>query len=191
MTARQKQTSERPEDGRPSPLPFDPAELVALRVLPAQFARMCEVSKQTVSQWIKRGIVTLGPDGKLDPAVAGRQVIERTNPIKLRARVFRHATAGLDELRARVRELEQELAIERACGDARAKAAGFHASDAAAQAVGRVVDAVCARFDEACAARAADGLETWMDELVAVEFFGEDLADYRAVVADDEAEPAG
>lgn len=172
-------------------MPFDPAELVALRVLPAQFARMCEVSKQTVSQWIKRGIVTLGPDGKLDPAVAGRQVIERTNPIKLRARVFRHATAGLDELRARVRELEQELAIERACGDARAKAAGFHASDAAAQAVGRVVDAVCARFDEACAARAADGLETWMDELVAVEFFGEDLADYRAVVADDEAEPAG
>ncbi len=191
MTAREKQAGERPEDGRPAPLPFDPAELVALRVLPAQFARMCEVSKQTVSQWIKRGIVTLGPDGKLDPAVAGRQVIERTNPIRLRARVFRHATAGLDESRARVRELEQELASEREWGDARSRAAGFCARDEAAQAVGRVVDALCARFDEACAAHAAGGLEPWLDELVAVEFFGEDLAEYRAAMADDEAGPAG
>jgi hypothetical protein len=98
---------------RPSLLPFDPAELVAIRVSPAQFARMCAVSKQTVSGWIKRGIVTLGPDGKLDPAVASRQVFERTDPARLRARLFKDAMQSANDLRRRVKSLEHELATER------------------------------------------------------------------------------
>lgn len=94
---------------KPSTLPFDPADLVAMRVTPAQFSRMVQVSKQTVSVWIRAGKVTLGPDGKLDPAVACREVIERTDPERLRARVFKHATQGIDQLRARVRDLESQL----------------------------------------------------------------------------------
>ena len=108
MTDTSKTHPESIENARPSILPFDPADLVAVRVRPAQFARMAGVSKQAVSQWIKEGKVTIGPDGLLDPVVASRQVFERTDPGRLRARVFRDAMAPYGELQKRVRELEAE-----------------------------------------------------------------------------------
>ncbi len=111
MTTTQNQPSDDPENLRPSTLlPFDPADLVSMRVKPAQFARMCKVSKQAVSVWIREGKITLGPDGLLDPVVASRQVFERTDPGRLRARVFKNAVAPYGELQARVRELESQLA---------------------------------------------------------------------------------
>lgn len=105
-----KTTPEPLENLRPSILPFDPADLVAMRVKPAQFARMCGVSKQAVSQWVKEGKITPGPDGLIDPVVASRQVFERTDPGRLRARIFRDAMAPYGDLQRRVRELEAELA---------------------------------------------------------------------------------
>lgn len=98
------------ESMRPSTLPFDPADMVAVRVRPAQFARMAGVSKQAVSMWIKEGKVTIGPDGLLDPVIASRQVFERTDPARLRARVFRDAVAPYAELQKRVKALEAERA---------------------------------------------------------------------------------
>lgn len=80
-----------------------------MRVRPAQFARMCEVSKQSVSDWIRRGVISLGPDGLLDPVVASRQVFERTDPARLRARVFKDLARDVPELREQVRELRQGL----------------------------------------------------------------------------------
>lgn len=108
MTNTPNPTAETLENLRPSTLPFDPADLVAMRVKPAQFARMCKVSKQAVSVWIKEGKITLGPDGLLDPAVASRQVFERTDPGRLRARIFKDAMAPYGDLQKRVRELEAE-----------------------------------------------------------------------------------
>lgn len=97
------------DDPRPSLLPFDPADLVAIRVSPAQFARMVGVSKQSVSRWIKLGIVTLGPDGKFDPSVATRHVIERSDPARMRARIFKSALSSHRELLEKNKELEQEI----------------------------------------------------------------------------------
>lgn len=94
---------------RPSPLPFDPSELTAVRVRPAVFARMCQVSKQCVSQWIKEGKITRGTDGLIDPTQAARQVFERTDPGRLRARVFKNAMSTQDQLKQRVRTLEQQI----------------------------------------------------------------------------------
>lgn len=94
-------------------LAFDPQDLVAMRVRPAQFARMCEVSKQAVSDWIRRGVVTLGPDGFLDPIAASRQVFERTDPARLRARVFKNLARDVPELKERVRDLNNELRATR------------------------------------------------------------------------------
>lgn len=94
---------------RPSPLPFDPSELTAVRVRPAVFARMCQVSKQCVSQWIKEGKITRGPDGLIDPTLAARQVFERSDPTRLRARVFKNAMSTQDELKLRARMLEQQI----------------------------------------------------------------------------------
>jgi len=156
-----------------------------MRVTCAQFARMVGVSKQAISEWKKRGIIELGPDGKLDPAKATRQVIERTNPVKLRARVFKQATATLDELRTRVRQLEAELAAEREWSNARACAAAARAEDHAARQLCRFTDALVARWDEARNLHGACALSEWLDELAAIEFYGVGLADYRAGLAAD------
>ena len=60
---------------RRSTLPFDMADMIAVRLLPAQFARMVGVSKQSVSKWIRAGKVTLGPDGRLDPVAEHLELI--------------------------------------------------------------------------------------------------------------------
>ena len=39
--------------------------------------------------------------------------------------------------------------------------------------------ALVARFDEACVALVAGDLGAWVDELAAVEFYGQSLAEYR------------
>ncbi len=102
---------------RPSLLPFDPKDMMAIRVRPAGFAAMCGVTRQSVSQWVKKGWVTLGPDGLLDPVVATRQLLTHADPARLRARIFREATTTLGDLRARVQSLEAEVAAERAWRD--------------------------------------------------------------------------
>ena len=86
------------------------AEVGRIRVRPAELARMLNVSRQTVSQWIQVGKVTLGADGKLDPTVATRQVIENSDPSRLRARVLKSAVDDVGALRRRIAELEHSLA---------------------------------------------------------------------------------
>lgn len=102
---------------RLSTLPFAPADVIAVRLLPAQFARVVGVSKQSVSKWIHAGKVTIGPDGRLDPAKAIQEVLKNTAPPRLRARMFRQAMGGADAMRAenlallrKVAALEQLLA---------------------------------------------------------------------------------
>ncbi len=184
MTSETQHAPNGAPEQRPSLLPFDPVDLVALRVLPAEFARMLGVSKQTVSQWIKRGIVTLGPDGRLDPKIATRQYMQRIDPAKQRARVLKQAGASLDELRARVRTLESELAQERAYGESRESAAKFRAEDEADRRLMRLVAALKNRWNETDEARCCGRWENWIQELIAVEFYGHDLAEYRAEFAE-------
>ena len=77
-------------------------------VTQARFGEMVGVSQQAVSQWIKRGIVRLGPDGRLDPKQAARQVLDGTDPARLRARAFRSIADDVAAMRERVRVLEAE-----------------------------------------------------------------------------------
>lgn len=101
-------------DARPSLLPFDPKDMMGMRVTPAVFAGMCGVTKQSVSRWIKKGWVTLGVDGRLDPVAATRQYLSHADPKRVRARVFRDALATQAELCARIQSLEAEVVAERA-----------------------------------------------------------------------------
>lgn len=102
-----------------APLPFDPADLAqGVRVNQADFSRMCGVSRQTVSQWVKLGkIQAVYPDGSLDPFQAARDVIRNTDPARLRAKVFKVATEDAQALRARVAELERKHAAAVAYSD--------------------------------------------------------------------------
>jgi hypothetical protein len=171
---------------RTSTLPFDPADLQDMRVKPAQFARMVGVSKQAVSVAIKNGKLTLGPDGKINPAKGLREYLDNSDPTRVRVRAFRQAMTETDELRARVHALEAELeharadlAAEQANCAAREQAARYRVQDDVSGRLARLMDALANRFDEASAAHGAGEWEQWADELVAVVFYGVDFGEYR------------
>jgi hypothetical protein len=175
-----------------STLPFDPADLMDLRVKPAQFARMVGVSKQAVSKAIQTGKLMLGPDGKINPKKGLREYLENSDPTRVRVRTFKQAMTETEDLRARVRVLEvtvarlrDDVAAARADGDARVRAAQFAASDTTAIHLARLINTLAERLEEASAAHRAGDWKRWSDEFLAVEFYGFDLAEYRQLVADD------
>lgn len=106
-----------PNTPKPAPqatLSLSFEEVGRLRVRPAEFARMVGVSRQSVSEWIRDGKVRLGADGRLDPQVAAREVVARSDPARLRARVLRAAVEDSGTLRRRIADLEAALAAARA-----------------------------------------------------------------------------
>ena len=163
---------------RPALLPFDPADMVSMRVKPAEFARMVGVSRTAVSQWIKEGKVTRGPDGLLDPVKASREVMANTNPAQLRARVFKQAMEPYGELQARVKELETEnqalkVALEH-WEQMRTWMLDLNAIEARRAAF---VAALIAGFDEMTAAVMEDRVDDWLDWQWGVHFLRCDPAD--------------
>ncbi|WP_018077193.1 hypothetical protein [Thiobacillus denitrificans] len=118
-------------------------ELLAIRVRPAEFARLLGVSKQTVSTWIRDGKVTINTlDGLLDVRRAIQDVLRNTSPGRLRSRVLRQAVTDALELRenlaraedraeaaeAALREAQREIAhLERWNADGDAHADTFRA----------------------------------------------------------------
>lgn len=105
---------------------LDTAELLRVRIRPADFARALCVSKQSVSRWVRDGWVTLAADGRLDPVVAIGQLLRRCDPGRLRARWLRQAITDVQSLReaaatadARVVSVEARLGAELA--DARGR----------------------------------------------------------------------
>lgn len=86
---------------------FDRKELLAIRVRPAEFARLLGVSKQTVSVWIRDGKVTANAlDGLLDVRRAIQDVLRNTDPGRLRSRVLRQAVTDALELRENLARAE-------------------------------------------------------------------------------------
>lgn len=99
----------------PMPL-FGPDELLDdFRVKQADFARMCGVSRQTVSVWVRSNkISSIYPDGTFSPRQAAREVIKNTDPARLRAKIFRIAAEDTAALRCRVAVLEREISLQEA-----------------------------------------------------------------------------
>lgn len=154
--------------GESSTLPFDVRDLMKLRVSPAQFSRMMSVSKTAVSQWIKDGKVTLGADGKLDPVVASRQVMDRTDPARIRARVLKDATASHAQLRERIARLEAERSELR---NAVKNAKGWFQDDQAEH-IAELCRVIVSGFDQLAQARAAGRLGYELDRLTGRIFYG-------------------
>ena len=97
-------------------LPFDPSDLMNIRVLPAEFSRMIGTTKQTVSRWVREGKLTLGVDGRLNPSAAMRQLARTCDPGRFRVRLIKQAVSDMQETMtqaARANKLEQELAEAR------------------------------------------------------------------------------
>lgn len=89
--------------------------LLAVRVRPAEFARILGVSKQTVSAWIRDGKVTINTlDGLLDVRRAIQDVLRNTSPGRLRSRVLRQAVTDALELRQNLASAEDRAAAAEA-----------------------------------------------------------------------------
>lgn len=154
---------------RPSPLPFDPSQLTAIRVNRAQFARMCRVSKQTVSQWARKGWITVGADDRFDPIQATRQLLRHADPSRLRASLFKEAMTPLGELRERLRDLETEnRQLHDRIGELQRHAASRNSVDdlELARRASRFIDALEAQADAYMAAHAAGLGDGFLDVLL-------------------------
>lgn len=149
-----------------STLPFDPAQLMGMRVRPAQFAKMCGVSKQAVSQWIQRGTITLLPDGTLDPVKASRQVVDNSDPARLRARVFKTAMQSRDDLTERIKQLESKVDALKE----KLRAVRTRARDDEAARVARFCSAIEDGFEGLVRAERDGELEKHLDQLAADAF---------------------
>jgi len=105
----------------------DVKSLMAIRVRPAQAARLFGVSRQSMSQWIKKGWLTINPiDGRLDLQHATDQILKHADLGRIRAPFLKSIVSDMNRLvdqagkaielegdlraaRARIAELDREL----------------------------------------------------------------------------------
>lgn len=85
-------------------------EKAGIRLLPAQLARVCGVSKQAVSCWIKKGRIVLGTDGRVDPRQAFDRLAATGDISKLRMKILEPFRKEITELRSQVADLEVAVA---------------------------------------------------------------------------------
>jgi hypothetical protein len=152
----EERTTNTPDAGADQPhLSFDPRDLMGMRVRPAAFARLCGVSRNAVSQWCRKGLVTLGPDGLLDPVRAVRELMRRGDPKVIRARVFRVALSDLEDNRKRLEDARTQLeCLEAQLAEARELARLF----------GAMVDAMPELLvSREADFRAAEGSQAWRE----------------------------
>jgi transcriptional regulator with XRE-family HTH domain len=157
-------------------------ELLAIRVRPAEFARLLGVSKQTVSTWIRDGKVTINTlDGLLDVRRAIQDVLRNTSPGRLRSRVLRQAVTDALELRENLARAEDRAeAAEAALREARATIAHLERWDADGDAHAETFRALIIENAETLRATPA---EAWAQTL-------SDLSDAAWDVVDPESAPA-
>jgi len=158
------------EDGRPMPLPLDPRELMRIRVRPAEFARICGCTRQSVSRWIKEGILTLQIDGKLDLQASLKAMLNTRDPARVRAGFLKQlfseqealvtAAAKVPELEAELQQAQQE--VHRLADLARRFAAEADAGDLALEVAEQQFWDFAALVEEnEVYFRATDGTEGW------------------------------
>lgn len=195
MTDAAKHGGDHGGTGQPSITGDLALDLLGLRLNGAQLGAMLGVSRQAVSAAVKRGtIAPPGPDGLFDARRAVREWMNNSDPARVRARALKPGAEAMHELRERaqalaheVDRLRAELDIEREWGDKREEAAGFRAELEANKGLCRFTSALVERFAEAVEAHGAGELGRWLDELIAVECYGRDLAEHRRECAEDEA----
>ncbi|MDP2111384.1 MAG: hypothetical protein Q8N48_00170 [Thiobacillus sp.] len=162
-------------------------ELLAIRIRPAEFARLLGVSKQTVSTWIRDGKVTINTlDGLLDVRRAIQDVLRNTSPGRLRSRVLRQAVTDALALRQNLASAEDRaVAAELELGKARSMVDHLNKwIEAGDRSAAILKDMIVDRADELRAAPT----DTWAAILTRLALDADDAADALPDPAD--AQPA-
>jgi hypothetical protein len=140
---------------------------------------MMGVSKQAASEWKRKGLITLGPDGLLDPTQAARQLMRNADPQRLRAKVLKAAAADPAHLRQRL------AATDAALADARRILERSVPVDDLADALGYLVEAIVEAWPHLSAARTegADWLAARLDQLCEIMVLGASHEEVAIVLA--------
>lgn len=133
MTVASKDRGNTPSQELLSLLPPDPA----LRVKQSEFARLVGVSRQTVSQWVKKGVIVPYPDGRFCPKEAARRVIGYTDPSRLRAKILRPLSDDVATLRKEALDANRRADLEAKRADAAERE--LRHADAAVDRLGELV----------------------------------------------------
>lgn len=178
--------------------------LADLRLTRAQVSRLFGCSKQAVSEWTRKGILTFGADERIAAVMAVRQLLERGDVNRMRVRVLRDVAreiaaqrerttvleAERDALLGRIRSLEASLAGIRAAERAGIQAARFRFGDEQAARLAALSDAVVREWSTLIAAFHRGGGEEVsevFDELVGGIFYSDnDTPAVEVDAADDE-----
>lgn len=155
-----------------------PADISQLRVTRAQLAKFLGCSKQTTGTWAKKGIVTFAAhDDRARLGEALRQVMERTDPHKLRVRAFRDLVKDQDGLRNRIVELECQLEAARQEN----KAASFRFQDNQAQKLFELAKQLVDSWHHLEAARTKGDLAEVFDQIIDHVFYRDIATDGHQV----------
>ncbi|MGE0208541.1 MAG: hypothetical protein AB7S42_05305 [Lysobacteraceae bacterium] len=176
-------------------LPFDVVQTLkaGIRVNQAEFARMVGVSKNAVNKWVQSGLITLGPDGKVNPQEAARQLMDRADPARLRAPLLRKVLETTSDAQARAEKLAREVTSLRAAitgleSDLEAERAFrrdtcFHEDDLAKR-ENALATALEAEFDQLVTEHAAGRLDIALAVLFGRHLWQLDEGDLAAMRAD-------
>lgn len=91
------------------PFPGNELDRSGIRLTRAELARLLEVSKQAVGDWVKSGKIVLGADGRIDPRQAVSQLLRSTDPARLRSKVLAPLVKDVGKYQQRIAELESNL----------------------------------------------------------------------------------
>lgn len=147
-----------------------------LRLRPAQLARLVGQSRQGIHDHIRRGNLTVDPDGRMPLARALRQLDDNTDPARRRPRgpLALAAQRETAALRAEIGRLEKELdamrvqhAARRAGVEAAVQTTANRIHDDYSTKIGSLCTAIVACFDSLVAAHADERLDDALDDLVA------------------------
>jgi hypothetical protein len=94
-------------------LPFESSQLetAGIRLLPAQLARLLNVSKQAVSTWVKNGRVILGSDGRVDPRQAIARLLATGDLSRMRLKILEPLRLEVAARDRRINDLEVMVAL--------------------------------------------------------------------------------
>lgn len=82
---------------------------IDLRVRQAELARLWKVSKQAINNYVRRGIISVDPDGLIPPKRALREYLANTDGARMRAEVMRTITSEVDDLKIANKGISEEL----------------------------------------------------------------------------------
>lgn len=103
---------------RPHQLPFPELPAAGFRVSQAEFARIMQVSRQAVGQWIADGKIGMGSDGLIDPGQAVAELVRSKYTRRIGSKLLKPLVDQIADMHHENCQLKREVeALRKRLGD--------------------------------------------------------------------------